>query len=369
MISPDRLKREKTSLVSKYGASSNTAASMQLANTVVPYLIVFYLALVSVTVSYWLTAALTGLLALFTLRLFVLLHDCGHNSLFRSPVLNKVFGFILGIFCGMPQYVWSSHHAYHHATNGNWNKYRGALSILSTEEFAQLSPRQQKTYRYSRNILNAPFAGLLYFIFNPRYTWALGSLQFLVYVLKTKALHRERPLKEIAGEFKTRYWKTSTEYWHMFGNNVALLSLWGVAIAYFGAATFFTVYLISLSLAGAGGLILFTVQHNFEDAYASDDAHWNYYQAALEGTSYLVLPKFLNWFTADIAYHHIHHLSAQIPNYNLARAHRENAHLFDGVRRIKLTEITDAMRHILWDTAGQKLVSLRQYELAKAAVR
>ncbi len=366
MISPDRLKREKTSLVSRYGDSSNAAASIQLINTLVPYVILFYLAMESVTVSYWLTAGLTVLLALFTLRLFVLLHDCGHHSLFRSPVLNRMCGFMLGVCCGMPQYVWSSHHAYHHATNGNWNKYRGALCILSTEEYARLSPRQQKTYRYSRNILIAPFAGFLYFIFNPRFTWAVGSLKFIAYLLRTKITHVDRPLKEIAGQFKTKYWKTSKEYWHMFGNNVVLLSLWGLAIAYFGAATFFTVYIISLSLAGAGGLILFTVQHNFEGSYASDDAHWNYYQAALDGTSYLLLPRILNWFTADIAYHHIHHLSAQIPNYNLARAHNENTHLFEGVRRIKLTGITDAMRYILWDTAGQKLVSLQQYETTKA---
>lgn len=365
MISPDRLRREKNSLVSRYGDSSNTAASIQLVNTLVPYVILFYLAMESIVVSYWLTAGLTVLLALFTLRLFVLLHDCGHNSLFSSPGLNKTFGFLLGVFCGMPQYVWSSHHAYHHATNGNWNKYRGALCILSTEEFARLSPGQQKTYRYSRNILNAPIAGFLYFVFNPRYTWAVGSLQFIAYVLRNKAAHLDRPLKEIAGQFKTKYWKTSKEYWHMFGNNVVLLSLWAAAILYFGAATFFTVYIISMSLAGAAGLILFTVQHNFEGSYASDDAHWDYYKAALDGTSYLVLPKILNWFTADIAYHHIHHLSAQIPNYNLARAHRENAHLFEGVRRIKLAEVGDAMRHILWDIAGQRLISLREYQSAK----
>ncbi len=365
MSSPDRLKREKASLLSRYGDSSNTAASIQLVNTLVPYVVLFYFAMESVTVSYWLTAGLTVLLALFTLRLFVLLHDCGHNSLFRGPTLNKMFGFILGVFCGMPQYVWSNHHAYHHATNGNWNKYRGALSILSTEEFARLSPRQQRIYRYSRNILNAPVAGFLYFIFNPRYTWLLGSLKFIAFVLSTKATHFDKPLREIAAQFKTKYWKTSKEYWHMFGNNVVLLSLWGVAIGHFGAVTFFAVYIISMSLAGAAGLILFTVQHNFEGSYASDDAHWNYYQAALDGTSYLVFPKIINWFTADIAYHHIHHLSAQIPNYNLARAHKENSHLFEGVRRIKLTEITDAMRYILWDTAGQKLVSLRQYHLAK----
>jgi omega-6 fatty acid desaturase (delta-12 desaturase) len=365
MITPDRIQREKAALVSRYGERRNITASIQLLNTIVPYAAVFYLALRAGAVSLWLSAALTVLLALFTLRLFVLLHDCGHNSLFRTPVLNKTFGFLLGVLCGMPQYVWSKHHSHHHATNGNWSRYRGALGILSTEEFARLSPRQQRAYQLSRNVLLAPFAGFLYFIFNPRYTWAVGSLKFLGHVLRTKAAHIDRPLSEIVAGFRTKYWKTGTEYWHMCANNVVLLGLWAVAINEFGAVTFLAVCVVSTALAGAAGLILFTVQHNFEGSYASDDARWNYYQAVLDGTSYLVLPKVLNWFTADIAYHHVHHLSAQIPNYNLARAHRDNRHLFERVRRVRLTEIAAAVRYILWDISAQKLVSVRQYQAAR----
>lgn len=362
MTSPDRAKREKAALVARYGTRSNSIAAFQITNTLLPYLLVFYLAMRSLDVSYWLSGALVLLLSLFTLRLFVLLHDCGHNSLFRTPALNKAVGFALGVCCGMPQYVWSSHHCYHHATNGNWSKYRGALGVLSTEEFARLSPTQQKIYQYTRHLAMAPIAGFLYFIFNPRITWALGSLKFVFCILTKKAAHPCTPLSEIGTQFKTKCWKTRREYWHMAGNNIVLLSLWALAIAHFGAATFFTVYILSLSLAGAAGLILFTVQHNFEGSYASDDGRWDYYQAALSGTSYLVLPRILNWFTADIAYHHIHHLSAQIPNYRLARCHDENAHLFEAVPRITLNGITGAMRHILWDIQGERLVSVGEYQ-------
>jgi len=147
----------------------------------------------------------------------------------------------------------------------------------------------------------------------------------------------------------------------MFGNNVALLCIWWAACAHFGAAEFFTVYLISLILGGAAGIIIFTIQHNFESSYASDDAHWNYHQANVEGTSYLTLPRVVNWFSADIAYHHIHHLSARIPNYRLAACHREYAYLFGAVRRIRLRDIPRSFKCILWDTVNRRIISVAQF--------
>jgi len=291
----------------------------------------------------------------------MMMHDCGHNSLFRTPALNKIFGFFMGVFCGMPQYVWAQHHNYHHSTNGNWSKYRGPLSALSIDEYSRLSTGKQKIYRYSRNILLSPVGAFMYFIFNPRVNWAIGSIGFIFHLVNTKVKNIHMPVTTIARNYDCRYWNNATEYWHMFGNNIVLLSLWVIMSWSFGVVTFFVIYVVSLSLAGAIGIIIFTIQHNFESSYASDDANWNYYKAALDGTSYLKLPKIVNWFTADIAYHHIHHLSARIPNYNLAQCHKEYSSRFTSVKRIRLWDIPDAFKYILWDNLNLKIISVKQF--------
>lgn len=350
------------SMIMKYSNRSNSKAFIQCINTLVPYLLLFYFALVSVKISYWLTALIVSILSLFIVRIFMLMHDCGHQSLFQSQWLNSLFGFLTGVFVGMPQYVWSQHHNYHHSTNGNWEKYRGPLNILSVREYANLSPSKQKFYCNSRNIFLAPFGAFMYFIFNPRFNWALGSLKFLFGTIIRKLKNLRTPLISILATQESRYWKTGKEYWHMTLNNLTLLSLWVLACWYFGTGAFFSVYLISLSLAGAAGIIIFTIQHNFEDSYASDSQHWDYYLAAIKGTSFLRLPKIINWFGADIAYHHIHHISAAIPNYNLAPCHQEYAPLFEEVPRMTLSDIAKSFKFILWDSDAQKIISIAQYD-------
>ena len=151
----------------------------------------------------------------------------------------------------------------------------------------------------------------------------------------------------------------------MTANNVVLFIVWAAAAGYFGWMEFFSVYVIVISLSGALGIILFTIQHNFEGSYATGDADWNYYAASLAGTSYLDLPKILHWFTADIGYHHVHHLSARIPNYRLVDCHTEYTHLFGEVSRIALSDVAEAFRYILWDNVNHKMVSVQEYEAAQ----
>jgi omega-6 fatty acid desaturase (delta-12 desaturase) len=362
-----KLKSEKNELIAKYAVRNNFKAFGQCMTTIAPYFALFYAAIESMKVSYWLTAGLTLLLTFFIIRVFVMLHDCGHNCLYEKPRENKIFGFIFGVLCGVPQYVWSKHHDYHHATNGNWNKYRGPLAVLSVDQYSELDAKGKKAYANQRNLRLAPMAGFLYFIFNPRFTWIKGSLQLAIFFVKEKLSKSEssttpKSTKQILSEFKTNYWNDWQEYAHMSANNIVLLSAWALAASYFGAIEFFTVYIIAVSLAGAIGIILFTVQHNFEDSYASGDEGWNYFTAALDGTSFLQLPKLLNWFTADIAFHHIHHMSARIPNYNLVKCHEQYKDLFDRVKRISLSEIPHAFKFIIWDNHTNKIISIEQYE-------
>lgn len=363
----DQIKAETPVIIQKYTHRSNVKATIQCLNTLIPYLALFYLAMTSMESSYGLFVLYISALSLFIVRIFMLMHDCGHKSLFRTRWLNTVIGFITGVIVGMPQYVWAKHHSYHHATNGNWEKYRGPLNILSVAEYEKMTPGKQKSYRYGRNIFLAPLGGFMYFIFNPRVNWMLGSIRFILDIPVTKLSNWKLPVKEIVAGYETKYWKTTAEYWHMTLNNIVLLGIWGMASWYFGAAAFFTVYLISLSLAGAAGIIIFTIQHNFEGSHACDDSNWDYHNAALKGTSFLTFPKFINWFGADIAYHHIHHISSRIPNYNLAECHKEYAHLFEEVKRIRLSNIANAFKHILWDTNSQRIITMVEYNKANIA--
>ena len=269
---------------------------------------------------------------------------------------------VLGVVSGMPQYVWSRHHSYHHAHNGNWDKYRGLHTTLSVDEYAAMTELRRRLYRHKCSIAFAPFAGLIYVIFNPRFTWLKGSIGLVSHVIKRKITQPHLSMTAHAASFETRYWRSHKEYWHMFWNNVALLSVWGLMCWGIGTALFFSIYLSSAALAGGAGVILFTVQHNFQHSYASDSKQWDYDTGAIEGTSFLILPPWLNWFTANIAYHHIHHLSAKIPHYQLVKCHNENRHLFLDVTRVTLSHIPSALKYILWDTRSRRIISVAEYQ-------
>ncbi len=355
------VKQQKRILINRHTRPDNLKGLTQVLNTLIPLFALWYAAVLSAGVSHWLTAAVTVLMCLFLLRVFVLMHECGHGSLFRTPRLNKAFGFVFGVVFGMPQYVWSEHHAYHHATNGNWAKYRGPLAIVTVDEFAAMTPQQQRTYQRARSIWLAPIAGFSYLILNPRLSWLKGSIALVHHIIERKIARPDVPIKAHAAGFKTRYWNSAREYWHMFWNNVVLLSIWALMSESIGAALFFTVYIASVSVAGGGAIVLFTVQHNFEHSYASADEGWDYDTAAIQGTSFLVFPRWLHWFTANIAYHHVHHLSARIPNYCLARCHDENSHLFTAVTRVRLGQIPAALKCVLWDIRLRRIVSVAEY--------
>jgi omega-6 fatty acid desaturase (delta-12 desaturase) len=362
VVSIDCIKRQKRTMISRYGKSDDLKGFAQVLTTLVPFAILWWAAIRCAGISYWLAAAVVPLITLFTLRVFALMHECGHLSLFRSRRLNRGAGFLLGVVAGMPQYVWSQHHNYHHAHNGNWEKYRGPYATLSVDEYAALSGPQQRMYRQKCSVAAAPVAGFIYLIFNPRFTWMKSTVGFLLHVIRRKVSQPEGSLQGHAASYATRHWKTAREYWHMFWNNVVLLSVWALMCWACGTGLFFVVYLLSVSIAGGLGIVLFTVQHNFEHAYASNSERWDYDTGAIEGTSFLVLPAWLNWFTVNIGYHHIHHLSANIPNYRLVECHAEYQHLFPDVVRVKLSQVLDALKCILWDTRANRIISVAEYQ-------
>ena len=361
MSSIQRVKEEKRAIIRRYAQANNRKAMAQVLTALIALILLWWATMLSLSVSAALAVPLVLLIALFNLQIFVLMHDCGHGSLFQTRWLNCAFGFVLGVVSGMPQYVWSRNHSYHHSTNGDWDKYRGLYTTLSVEEYAAMTDKQRLLYRLKCSIATAPLAGLIYVIFNPRLTWLRGSIGLVGHIVKGKLARPDLSVKAHSANFETRYWRSPKEYRHIFWNNVLLLSLWLVGSWAFGPLRFFAVYLISGALAGAAGILLFTVQHNFKHSYASDTEHWDAAAAVIEGTSLLIFPRWLNWFTANIAYHHIHHLSSRIPNYHLAKCHNEYQHLFSDVTRVKIAQIPSTLKYILWDKAARQIISVAEY--------
>jgi acyl-lipid omega-6 desaturase (Delta-12 desaturase) len=356
------IKQHKQAMIRRYTKSDDVKGLTQVLTTLVPLALLWWVAVLGSRISYLITAAAIPLIALFTLRIFALMHDCGHDSLFRSRWLNRAFGFAFGVIAGMPQYVWSKHHNFHHAHNGNWDKYRGPYTTLSVDEYAAMTDAQQRMYRRKCGIATAPLAGFIYLIFNPRFTWLSGSIGLTVDILRRKCATPSVSMREHAANYQTCYWKSASEYWHMFWNNMVLLCIWALMCWAVGALLFFTIYMIAVSLAGGAGIVLFTVQHNFKHSYASDNKNWDYDTGGIKGTSFLILPRWLNWFTVDIAYHHIHHLSANIPNYCLVECHNDYQHLFSDVTRVRLSQVYSALKFILWDTRAGRIISVAEYQ-------
>jgi omega-6 fatty acid desaturase (delta-12 desaturase) len=361
------IKLQKRSIVVRHARPDDIQGAIQVLSTLLPVIGLWCALAPAFVPSQGLVLAVTIVMSLFLLRVFVLMHDCGHGSLFRSAFLNRLCGFIFGVLSSMPQFVWAQHHNYHHSTNGNWAKYRGPLTILTVDEYDALSAWRKWTYVRGRNIWLAPLGGFMYLILNPRLTWIKGSLGLVWHLVRGKATCPRVSFRALAGEFRTPYWKSAEEYRHMTLNNLVLLSSWALMSWLIGPGLFFFVYILSTSLAGGAGIVLFTVQHNFEHSYASGDQGWDYDAAALEGSSFLILPAWLNWLTANIGYHHIHHLSAKIPNYRLAGCHAEHQGLFASVKRLTLADILPSLKFLLWDPQSRRIISMAEYELARGA--
>jgi acyl-lipid omega-6 desaturase (Delta-12 desaturase) len=360
-VASDCLKRQTGAMIGRYAKSNDFKGLTQVFTTLVPLGLLWWGAVRCADISPWLAAIPLPFIILLTVRVFGLMHECGHGSLFRSRWLNRAMGFLLGVISGMPQYVWSQHHNYHHAHNGNWDKYRGPYTTLSVDEYAALTRLQQRAYRTKCSAAAAPFAGFIYLIFNPRFTWLTGSIGLMVHAIRGKLARPNVTLRVHAAGYHTRYWNSAREYRHMLWNNLVLLSAWALMCWACGTVLFFAIYFLTLSIAGGLGIVLFTVQHNFDHSYASDGEHWDCETGTIEGTSYLVLPRWLNWFTVNIGYHHIHHLSASIPNYCLSECHKEYQHLFSRVTRVKLRGVLGALKCILWDTRAQRIISVAEY--------
>ena len=349
-------------VLAPYMQSSDRRAIYQILTTVVPYIGLWILAVKAASISLWLLPPVVGLMVLFLLRCFSLMHDCGHYSLFRSKRANRVVGFMLGVINAIPQYAWSRDHAYHHKTNGDWQRYRGIGDFLSTEEFAQLSGFDQKLYSLLRQPIMTVPGGFFYLIIQPRLTLIFGICGLIKHGLTCLKSNGFRNLGSTVFSYKSKHWQTSGEFWDVLLNNGLVVSSWLILSHLIGPGLFLGLYSTVMTLAGVIFICIFFVQHNFEGAYARKTADWDYLSGAIEGSSYLDLPPILRWFTADISYHTIHHLSERIPNYNLAACHRANSHLLSKMTTLRFGDLLHCSKFILWDAAANQLVPISTKE-------
>lgn len=345
-------------VLATYMKRSNRRAAYQVLNTVLPYIGLWILAVNVAPISLWLLPPIVGLMVLFLLRCFSLMHDCGHHSLFRSEWANRGMGFLLGGINAIPQYAWARDHAYHHRTNGDWQRYRGIADFLSTEEFAQLSPGDQTLYGMLRQPIMTLPGGFFYLAIQPRLTLIFGLYGWMTHGVAGIMRQGFKNFGAMMATHKSKYWQTRAEFWDVLLNNLVVVGSWVVFSYLIGPGLFWGLYATVLTLAGAIFICVFFVQHNFEGSYAHKTADWDYLRGAIEGSSYLDMPAWLRWFTADISYHTIHHLSERIPNYNLAACHRANAHLLSQVTVLRLGDLLHCSKFILWDAAANRLVPI-----------
>lgn len=348
-------------VLNPYMKSNDLWATYQILNTVLPYICLWLLAVKAAEVSIWLLPPIMVMMTLFSLRCFSLMHDCGHNSLFTSKKVNRIIGFGLGIINAIPQYPWSRGHAYHHKTNGDWERYRGVGAFLSTDEFSKLSSFDQNVYEFVRHPLMALPGGFFYLAIKPRLALVLGLYGLTKHYFACVTKNSGMKFAQIFASYESRNWYSVAEFWDLLFNNICVISSWIILSNLLGASFFLGIYSITLTFSAAIFLLVFFVQHNFEDSYAHKTAGWDYLTAAIEGSSYLELPTIFKWFSADIGYHNIHHLSERIPNYHLEACHRENSHLLKESKTLRIGDMGGCFKYILWDAQSDSLVSIESF--------
>ena len=296
----------------------------QIINSFIPYLCLWGLMYWTLQISYWLTLALSVVTAGFMVRIFIILHDCGHGSFFRSQRANHLLGFLSGVLTFTPFLQWRYKHALHHATSSDLD-HRGTGDIwtLTVQEYIDAPRLKRFVYRLFRN-------PIVLFVLAPLYL-------FLIH---------QRFVSSGVGQRERR-----GVHW----TNGAILAIAILASLTIGIKAYLLIQLPVTMVTGMVGLWLFYVQHQFDGVYWERRKDWGFAKAGLEGSSFYKLPRFLQWFTGNIGFHHIHHLNPGIPNYNLEKCHGE-APIFQQVKAITLWSSMKSMSYRLWDEQLRKLV-------------
>lgn len=311
-------------VVAKYQHPNCGRSVWQLVNTLIPYGILWYLMILSFKVSYGLTLALAVLAAGFLVRIFIIFHDCGHRSFFKSPLANQWWGLVTGVLTFTPYYYWWHKHAQHHASAGDLDS-RGIGDVwtMTVKEYRASSRWTRIKYRFARN----PFCMLV-----------IGPPVFFLIV--NRIPHKDSGTRGVTSVHLT---------------NLGILGIGAILSLIVGFKAYLLIQLPVIVMAAAAGVWLFYVQHQFEGVYWERHAEWDYVDEALHGSSFYQLPKVLQWFTGSIGFHHIHHLSPKIPNYYLEPCHNEIPQ-FKNIKPVTLLSSLKSLTFALWDEEHHQLV-------------
>lgn len=322
-------------LAAPFERPSIPRAVWQIVNSCGPFVLLWVAMYWTRQISWWLTVPLAALAGLFLVRIFIIFHDCGHGSFFASKRANSIVGFVSGLLTFTPYHHWRWEHAVHHATSGNLDaRGMGDIWTMTVNEYLACSPWRKFAYRVVRN---------------PIFLFGVGPL-FLFVIWQRVPSHKARPRER---------------------REVHLMSLAILAMAaglswVFGVKDYLIIQGVTLLVAGAAGLWMFYVQHQFEDVYWEHDDKWSYMTAALEGSSYYKLPRILQWFSGNIGFHHIHHLNSHIPNYNLERCFQA-IEPFQQAKPITLLSSLKTVRLRLWDEQRRRMIGFRELKQLRTA--
>ncbi|HTX72316.1 MAG TPA: fatty acid desaturase [Rectinemataceae bacterium] len=312
-------------------------SARELLDSILPYLALFaaMYAVIRLGLPYWIALLLAIPAAGFLVRVFIILHDCGHYSFSNSTRVNAIVGYICGIltFSSFPDFRRS--HAIHHATVGNLDK-RGIGDVwtMTVEEYRAASPARRALYRFVRN----PF--VLFLILAP-----------LDFVVLARLPHSYSKRSDIIGTM---------------GTNLALAAIIVLAALTIGIGPYLAIQGPIMYLASVVGVWLFFIQHQFPGVYWVRDSEWDQIKASFLGSSFYDLPPVLRWFTGNIGYHHIHHLDPRIPNYMLQEC-AESTEEAQVVKPISLRRGFDSLRLHLYDEAKGSLIGFREMARRRGA--
>ncbi|RLL42747.1 fatty acid desaturase [Oceanobacillus piezotolerans] len=311
-------------------ANSDTKTSViQVFNSFVPFFALWFLAYLSLEVSVLLSIAISVVNAGFVIRIFIIFHDCAHMSFFKNSKANRVLGTVTGVVTHFAFEKWKRSHAIHHATSGNLDKRgTGDIWVMTVEEYAQASFWERLSYRLYRN---------------PIILFGLGP--FYLFLIENRM---------------NRKGAKGRERWNTHLITASIIVIYALLILAIGWQAFLIIQLPMMWMAGALGIWLFYVQHQFEDSYFENEEEWDYVKAAVEGSSYYKLPRILEWLTGSIGYHHVHHLSPRVPNYHLEKAHESTPPLQKATTITLLTSLK-SIRFRLFDEASKSFVSFREF--------
>jgi omega-6 fatty acid desaturase (delta-12 desaturase) len=318
-------------IVSKYNHPNPLKSWLQFSINIFLYSVTWFLMFESLSLSYWITLGLSIPAAGMLVRLFIIYHDCGHGSFLKSKKLRDLIGIFIGILTFTPYFSWSHNHMIHHETAGNLDK-RGTGDVwtLTVDEYKECSLWTKIEYRFYRN---------------PVTMFGIGPLY--VFLIGNRFTKKGMDKKGRMGVYIT---------------NAGLL-LFAISMSMLtGIKAFLLIQLPVIYLSGMIGFWLFYVQHQFDPSYWSRTGSWDYKKVALEGSSYYKLPRILQYFTGNIGFHHIHHLSPLIPNYNLSRCHRENS-MFNRIKPLKFWSSFRALQFRLWDEKTLEMISFRKLKV------